>query len=750
MPDVLTWSFPLPRPHTGIALGNGRQGVLVWGVDSLHLTIARNGFWDHRGGGPLATAVTYAGLRTLLDAGDEAAVRRLFASPQSSTGQPTRPQQLGGGRLEISFASGWRPADATLILATGTVEITLAGPDGQSAICRLRHAMDVDVCWLELPAACQPATLRFRPQWEWVGTTLAALGITAPTMTAEADGGSCLQRLPADDAQAIVWRRHGAQVVLSSALGPEPLAAAIELARQSDLGRLSRNLATWWTAYWRTVPSLQLGEPALERLHTYGLVKQAGLTTPGGIAATLQGPWMEEDQLAPWSNDYHFNINLQLIYWPALSTGCWDHFQPLWDLLRSWIPRLREYGRRFFQVDDALMLPHATDDRGHVVGTFWHGTIDHASTAWMAQLAWLHHRYSGDAAILAEVAWPLLTGAFAGFWAMAEERPGDDGRPRLSLPLSVSPEYGEGAPGTWGRDASFQLAAFRCVAGILPQAAALLGKPIDPRWATALERLPPYSRTPIVGCSPPRSHIAVWEGQPLAFSHRHHSHLAGIWPFATIAPSDQQGIAEVDHSLHHWQSLGAGGWCAWCLPWAAIICARSDRPDAALAWLHWLEETSLNEGGSLSAGGTWGAIGPWGGRDWASRGVGQEIMQLDANLAVITAVHELLVQCHGDTIRIGARLPWRWRTLRFERIRAEGGFSIDGVVEGGILRRVSVSGRPGVSVILELPGQAWIVNGKCVSTAIQLPSIPFGRALHGSRIAATIPASGLLVLDRPA
>ncbi len=63
MSHELTWAFPLPRPHTGVTLGNGRQGILVWGTDCLHLTIARNGFWDHRGGAPLAAAVTYAGPR---------------------------------------------------------------------------------------------------------------------------------------------------------------------------------------------------------------------------------------------------------------------------------------------------------------------------------------------------------------------------------------------------------------------------------------------------------------------------------------------------------------------------------------------------------------------------------------------------------------------------------------------------------------------------------------------------------------
>ena len=41
--------FPLPRPHTGIAMGNGLFGALIWGSDSINITINRADFWDHRG-----------------------------------------------------------------------------------------------------------------------------------------------------------------------------------------------------------------------------------------------------------------------------------------------------------------------------------------------------------------------------------------------------------------------------------------------------------------------------------------------------------------------------------------------------------------------------------------------------------------------------------------------------------------------------------------------------------------------------
>jgi len=68
---VLDWPFPLPRTHCGIPLANGTQGVLVWGEEALHLTVARAGFWDHQGGNPFTAKATFAKVRALLEANDE-------------------------------------------------------------------------------------------------------------------------------------------------------------------------------------------------------------------------------------------------------------------------------------------------------------------------------------------------------------------------------------------------------------------------------------------------------------------------------------------------------------------------------------------------------------------------------------------------------------------------------------------------------------------------------------------------------
>lgn len=707
----LIWSFPLPRPHAGISLGNGRQGVMVWGDRSLHLTIARTGFWDRRGGNAFSEHTDYQNLKCLLTTGREEEVRVIFRAPQRQPGQPSAPTQLPGGRLDILFPDSFRPVSASFDPSTGKLEVTLKSGEGPSAselMLGIHQSMDAELTWLEIPEPLRGRlTIGFVPAWEYTGKELSLTGCP-PVERRQLRHGSygeiLLQRLPSDPSLAIGYADRGDCIVVSTALGSsradDPSVAAETLLARGDLKSLAASSGSFWKQYFSTLPRLELPDATLVRAFRHGAFRFAGLTHPKGIAATLQGAWMEEYQVPPWSNDYHFNINLQMIYWPALMLGKFDHLNPLWEMIRGWFPALKTVGERFFGASGAMMLPHATDDTCQAIGSFWQGTIDHASTAWMAYLAYLHYRHSGDTRVLGDVAYPLLVGAFEGFWAMIEHRTGDDGAVRMSLPISVSPEYGEGGIGMWGRDASFQLAAIHRIVRSLPQAADALALKPDPRWKQVREQLPAYSTAEVPlnpwdeVSNPPKRRIAVWEGQDLLFSHRHHSHVAGIYPFATLAHGDRQHQSVLNETLKHWTAMGSGRWCAWGLAWAACICARSDRPDGALAWLHWLIDNCENEGLNISLAGLLGAMDEWCGSDDARRKVHEprafEIMQLDAHMGIMTAVGELLVQSRDDGIHVLPRVPWRWRECSFDGIHVEGAFVIGATVRSGKVVEVRV------------------------------------------------------------
>ncbi len=700
-PDV-RFDFPLPRPHCGIALGNGTLGILVWGDEFLCLTIARAGFWDRRGGNNFPPDATYSLVRTLLEAGDERGIKALFANPSADENSPARPYQIGGARLEIRFADESRPVSGSL-KADGSLEIVLRTLAGAEKTVRIECSMDDEVAWLE---NVEGARLRLRPSWEWAGEELEKRGVIAPHEIQLEDGLGFVQELPADDALAIVVRRRDEGLFIATALGEveEAAKAAVTRARQKP----QTDSAYFWKQYWRDVPCVELPDEELQHFWNVAIRKQAGLTTPNGVAATLQGPWMEDYRLPPWSNDYHFNINAQMIYWPALATNRLEHFNPLWEMLRDWMPTLKENGEQFFGRKGALMLPHAVDDKCQVVGTFWTGTIDHACTAWMARMAWLHYRYGLDKTILQEVAWPLLNGAFEGYWAMHEVVDG-----KFSLPISVSPEYRGSGMSAWGRDASFQLAAWQMISQILPQAAAVLGEEVDPRWSEVECKLPPYTLV--------NNRIGLWENLELEESHRHHSHLASIWPFGSIDPFDEKHWETVASSIGFWNRMGAGNWTGWCVPWASILCSRLELPDAAVTWLHWMLDNFTNVGWGTLHNADFAGTSAFNDGSLQSRVKPEngEVMQMDATMGFICAITELLVSNRRDGTHILPAIPRRWREFNFDGIRCEGAFTVGASVAGGRVVEVRVRSekggllrlKPGANAMVERQmnaGEEWV------------------------------------------
>lgn len=682
----MTWEFPLPRTHTGILLGNGTQGLMVWGKDNhLNITIGRAGFWDHRGGNEFSLRVNYTHLKKLLQANKQDSIKSLFEVPKSPNTDPDfgRPRQIGGGRLEIELPKGWTLSKGELNLSKAEILIT-ATNQGKIQIFSIRQAITDELAWITIPQGLTASKIKLKSSWDFIEQELTKAGIDKPIIWNCLDNncGGFTQRLPADVPLSIGFNRKSNIISLATSLRYDSREIVEQKLKTIDYQSLNQIVDLWWKNYWESCPKVNLPDPTLQEIYDYGLYKQACSTPPQGVACTLQGPFMEEYQLVPWSNDYHFNINAEMIYYPALMSGKFDHFKPLWSMIDSWKNEILCNGESFFGRKGTMMLPHAVDDKCKVVGTFWTGTIDQACTAWMAQLAWLHYSYSGDKDVLEKTAYPLLTGAFEGYWAMLEEKNG-----QFYLPISVSPEYRGSQFNAWGESASFQLAALHAICKILPKAAIASKKPIDPRWQEVDTKLPDYT------LDESKQRIALWEGMDLIESHRHHSHLGSIYPFVSIDPNTEIHQKIVQNSLQNWRAMGAGKWSGWCVPWAAIIHARTGQTEAAINWLHYWNDNFTNEGrGTLHNANTNGhsIIGQPIWSKLPENASNKEVMQLDAGFGALTAIYELLIQNRMDGIYVLPDLPIYWKNLTFQDVWTEGGFKISAKVEAGRVTEVRI------------------------------------------------------------
>ncbi len=706
-----TWHFPLPRTHTGILLGNGKMGVMIWGEGSvLRVTVNRGDFWDHRGGLPWMEGMSYARIRQLLEAGDEAGLRRLFEGGDTPPGQPRRPSLLPLGRIELVLDEGLSLTTGDLDMQRGQVIVHLEG-EGQKHDIVLTLSMTDPLLHISAVGGQPPTVIRRITAWDYVGEYLHEISFSEPQFF-DGDLSGWVQERPVDPPLCLGYRQDAGGLWLGLEYGADSAAvraavsALIDRYAAQGVEKLLQDTAHWWAQYWAAAPRLDLPNPQLDFLYRYGMFKFAGLTSPdGGVPAGLQGPWIEEDQMPPWSGDYHFNINVQMCYWPAYRGNRLAHLKPLFELISSWTPQLRRNARVFAGVDDGLMLPHAVDDRCTCMGGFWTGSVDHGCTAWVAQMMYDYYRYSMDTDFLRQTAYPFMVGTMRVYEKMLERDGGG-----WVLPLSVSPEYRGAALDAWGRNASFQLAAIHRLCENLLDAAHVLGETPDPLWDEIHAGLPLASLYGPLGAE----QIALWDGTPLEESHRHHSHLAGICPFDALDLDDPAWQPIYERSLRTWIEKGMGMWSGWCVPWASMIHTRFHNPDMAELLLEIWDRVFTNEGhGTLHdcvfPGFTLIGAPPIVEKEVQERrGIARgslntmtfetlipERMQMDAGMSATVAIMEMMLHARRGIHYLFAGAPPDWKRVSFDGILTEGAFLVSAERENGVVTWVRVQSQAG-------------------------------------------------------
>ena len=691
------WKFPLSRTHTGMLLGNGTMGVMVWGEGSvLRLTIGRADFWDHRGAMGWRPEMKYRTIRDYLARGDEKGVNELLTPPPAVPGQPKKPTILPIGRFELDFGKGVEILAGVLHLAEGTITLNVR-KSGKVHTVRLTLAMDRQVFCCALPRPLDKPAVRRIPAWEFVENELKSISVVPPRPFVSGKVSGWTQDRPADPSLCVAFRTGPGILCIAAEYGEhaKQARAAVEDRLEETCRRrwesIAKSTRAWWRNYWKEVPVLRIPNPNLEFLYRYGMYKLAGFTRPEGVPGTLQGPWIEEYQMPPWSSDYHFNINVQMCYWPAYHGNQLQHLLPLFEMVWSWRETLARNAKLFVGIDDGFMLPHSVDDRGGCIGGYWAGSVDHGSTGWVALMMYRYYRFTMDRVFLRDRAYPFMFGAMRVYEEMLEWK---DGVP--ALPVSVSPEYHDMKGKDWGRNASFQLACVHALCEALTESARVLGEQPRPVWREILEELPKAS---LVGGSriDPASEpmIAVWEGVPLEESHRHHSHLAGITPFDVFDPADPQWRPILVRSLNHWLYHGMGLWSGWCVPWAAAIEVRFGNGDAAELLLEYWSRLFTNYGHGTLHDCDFPGVGLMGISAAGEQRRLPEIMQLDAGLGATGAIQEMLLHTRRGVSVLFAGAPQRWANVSFERMRTDGAFLVSARREGGTVTRVEVESPAG-------------------------------------------------------
>ncbi len=666
------WTFPLTRPHTGILFGNGTMGVMVYGEgNTLKVCIGRSDVWDHNGGVDWGNQ-TFERICEVLEKKDEEALKKLF--PPSEKG----PTIISIGRVEFDFPENYILRDGELDLRSGIGDVLFELPERQTEDLSMFNSVKKNIFCIKFNT--QGVKGRSVSAWDSIQDKLKPRGFKAAKKKDAKNKrfGGWYQALPNDPGYYCGWEISENQILISVEVDDSKKSAEEKVKEnfaKFDFNSELKKLIKFWEEKCKLLPYIYMPDESLMQLYNYGMYKYIIATSMSKVACGLQGPWIEDYQLPPWASDYHFNINVQMCYWPAYQSGLLDSLLPVFNMLKQWKPRLRFNAKKFIGIKDGYMLPHAVDDLGKCMGNFWTGMLDHGCTMWMATMMYRYFDYSNDVAFMKSNGYDFMKGAFNVFYAMLKEE--DDGY--LSLPFGVSPEFGGASMNAYGKNPSFQLAVAHRLTKDLVASAKALGEEPDPRWLKLIEKLP---KACIFNHPNGSKQIGLWEGKNLDVSHRHHSHLGAIAPFDVIDCEDPAWRKIVNDSITNWIYWGQSMWTGWCITWASMLHTHMGNGDMSAMFLKMFNDVFTNEGGGTLHDTFAAGISLFGmsvlpdeaeKEKFAKRG---EIMQLDGGMGAVAAIFEMLVMEKNDVIHIFRGYPKKWAKGGFENVMSKHGIRI--------------------------------------------------------------------------
>lgn len=459
-------------------------------------------------------------------------------------------------------------------------------------------------------------------------------------------------------------------------------------------------------AHYRTHPE---ADPGLEALFfAFGRYLLIATSRPGGLPAGLQGLWNPYPE-APWGNDYHSNINAQMVYWLAERGALPECHRAFLDYLLAMRP--------CFQRDTAAYLaaigemPSPTS--GWLIYTshnpFGAGgwQINLPASAWYALHFRDHAAFKAPSATRWNEALPLFN-ELSHFWLCRLKALGPNGEgfesagkrvnpadyPELAalpegtlvVPKGWSPEHGPRDEDGVAHDQQIIRELFLATLTAAQEAEACT--PLHAQIEATLNRLAP----PQIGR---KSNLMEWliDRDPET-DHRHTSHLFALYPGTTLSPQTTPALAKAAECALSFRKTTGDSRRSWAWAWRAALWARLKQGDKSHQMVQGLLRYNVLNNGLASH---------------------RIPLQIDGNYGITAAMLEQLVYTHPGLIELLPALPTAWSNGSLKGMRAHNGLTLDLKWQNGHVTEWKINASTPTPLTLIVNGETHHLTAPCQS-----------------------------------
>ena len=286
----------------------------------------------------------------------------------------------------------------------------------------------------------------------------------------------------------------------------------------------------------------------LEELYfAYGRYLMIACSRGVDLPSNLQGIWNNSNSPA-WNSDIHSNINVQMNYWPAEATNLSELHLPFLNYIKREACDRSQWRKNASQIAGQTKgWTLTTENNIYGSGSNWMKNYTIAN-AWYCMHLWQHYRYTLDTDYLWQTALPAMRSCCE-YW-LQRLKLAKDGT--YECPNEYSPEHGPGSENATAHSQQLVWDLFNNTLQAYDEYGRRTGKDFMTaeletflaELRTKFGKLDPGTATEVVGG---KTLLREWKYTSQSTvssynSHRHLSHLIGLYPGNQIAEVITQSL----------------------------------------------------------------------------------------------------------------------------------------------------------------------------------------------------------------